>query len=468
MTTTDESQVDLDVPSLAARRLRALCGDRVALPGEPAYRAARTAWNVAVSQLPAATAVPSSAAEVQATVRAAVASGLRVAPQGSGHGAQALAHERLDDVLLLRTTALTEISIDPVRRVARVGAGVLSEDLVVAAAEHGLAALHGSSPDVGVAGLALGGGIGWYARMHGMTSNAVTAIELVTANGELVRTDPEHDPELFWALRGGGGNFGVVTAIELELLQITDVYAGRMVWDIADFERVLRYFNEWAPDAPEEISTSLRAMRFPPVPHVPEEFRGKSVVILDGAVLGDDVRASEILAGFRTLGPLSDSWERVPAASIVRMHMDPEGPTPAVGRGTLLDVLDETTLRAFVTAVGPDAQTSILMAELRQLGGALSRTPLHGGAMATMPGAFAAYFVSVAATPEMAARGAADIDVAVAALSGAENGRQYLNLAERPVDSRMAFGDEGWLRLLEIRDRVDPRGLFVGNHQIRH
>jgi hypothetical protein len=192
------------------------------------------------------------------------------------------------------------------------------------------------------------------------------------------------------------------------------------------------------------------------------------VVILDGAVLGDDVRASEILAGFRTLGPLSDSWERVPAASIVRMHMDPEGPTPAVGRGTLLDVLDEATLRAFVTAVGPDAQTSILMAELRQLGGALSRTPLHGGAMATMPGAFAAYFVSVAATPEMAARGAADIDVAVAALSGAENGRQYLNLAERPVDSRMAFGDEGWLRLLEIRDRVDPRGLFVGNHQIRH
>jgi len=139
MTTTDESQVDLDVPSLAARRLRALCGDRVALPGEPAYHAARTAWNVAVSQLPAATAVPSSAAEVQATVRAAVASGLRVAPQGSGHGAQALAHERLDDVLLLRTTALTEISIDQVRRVARVGAGVLSEDLVVAAAEHGLA-----------------------------------------------------------------------------------------------------------------------------------------------------------------------------------------------------------------------------------------------------------------------------------------------------------------------------------------
>jgi FAD/FMN-containing dehydrogenase len=465
MTTDITPEAPLVVATRAAHELRARCGSVVALPGEPAYDAGRAPWNIAVQQRPAAVATPATADEVAAVVRAAAGAGLRVAPQGTGHGAQSLQGRRLDDVVLLRTTLLDEVTVDPVSRIGRVGAGVLSEQLVDAAAAHGLAALHGSSPDVGVAGLALGGGIGWLAREHGMTCNAVTAIELVTADGVLVRTDAEHDPELFWALRGGGGNYGVVTAIELRLLPIADVYAGQMIWDIAHYEKVLRVWNSWCDGAPDEVSTSLRAMRFPPLPHVPELLRGRSLVILDGAVDAEDSRAERILAPFRALGPEADTWARVPAPSLIRLHGDPEGPTPAVGRGTLVRSLDDDTVAALVATIGPDARTSVLMAELRQLGGAIGRESDGAGAMATMGGAYAAYFLAIAATPELAARGAADIDIAMEPLAAVETGRSYLNLVERRVDPSTAFEPDAWLKLLAVRDRVDPDRMFVGNHE---
>jgi FAD/FMN-containing dehydrogenase len=337
--------------------------------------------------------------------------------------------------------------------------------VVDAAAPHGLACLHGSSPDVGVAGLALGGGIGWYARKLGMAANSVTAVELVTADGRLRRVDAEHDPDLFWAVRGGGGNFGVVTALELRLFDVPDVYAGQLVWELADFERVLRVWNDWAVTAPDEASTSLRAMRFPPIPDIPAHLRGRRLVILDGGILADDDRAAEILARFRALDPVTDTWRRQPAAGIVRMHGDPEGPTPAAGCGGLVDRLDEAALAAYVAAVGPDSPTRVLMAELRQLGGALSRAPEGAGAMATMRGDYAAYFVTITPTPELAALGRAETLRLLGSLDGVAAEGAYLNLAERPVDPSAAFGPEGWSRVLEVRHRYDPAGLFLGNHE---
>jgi FAD/FMN-containing dehydrogenase len=465
MTLEMSDATGVDVPVPAALELRGLCGDLVALPGEEAYAAARTPWNVAIDQRPAAVAVPRTADEVRLVVRAAAAVGLRVAPQGTGHGAQALGERSLADVVLLRTTALTEVSVDPARRTARAGSGAIWEQVVDAATPHGLVALHGSSPDVGVAGLALGGGIGWYARKLGMTSNAVTAVELVTADGRLVRADADHDPDLFWAVRGGGANFGVVTAIEMRLFAVPDVYAGQMVWELADYERVLRVWNDWAPTAPDEVSTSLRAMRFPQVPHVPDHLRGRQLVILDGGILADDDRAAEILAPFRELAPQVDTWRRQPPAALVRMHGDPEGPTPAAGCGTLVDRLGEDDITAFVAAVGPAAETTVLMAELRQLGGALARVPDGAGAMATMRGDYAAYFVAMAPTPEAAEHARAATRRMLAALAGAESGGQYLNLSERPVDPSGAFAPADWTRLLQVRHRADPTGLFLGNHE---
>jgi FAD/FMN-containing dehydrogenase len=460
--TLDATRADLPVP--AALELRGMCGDVVHLPGGPAYDAARTPWNVSVDQRPAAVATPRSVDEVRLVVRSAAAVGLRVAPQGTGHGAQPFTGQDLSDVVLLRTTALTRVTVDAERRVFRAESGAIWGQVVDGAAPYGLAALHGSSPDVGVAGLSLGGGIGWYARKLGMAANAITAVELVTADGRLHRADADHEPELFWAVRGGGGNFGVVTAIEMRLFDVADVYAGQLVWDIADFERVLREWNDWAPEALDEISTSLRAMRFPPLPDIPEHLRGRKVVILDGAVLGTDEQATALLARFRDLAPQVDTWQRVPAAGIVRMHGDPEGPTPAVGCGTLVHRLDEPALRSFVAAVGPEADTSVLMAELRQLGGALAREPEGAGAMATMSGDYAAYFVTIAPVPQLLEPARQATLAMLGSLEAVHSGGEYLNLAERPVDPSGAFGVDRWRRILDVRRRVDPTGLFLGNH----
>ena len=195
------SRLDLDVTGLRS----VLEGD-VVVPGDPTFDEARQAWNLTVDQRPAAVVLPVTAADVAAVVTFAREHDLRVAPQGTGHGASAMGD--LSDTILVRMSSMRGVEIDPEARVARAEAGVIWIEVVEAAAEHGLAALAGSSPDVGVVGYTLGGGLSWLARKHGIGANQVTAIEVVTADGSFVRTDAENEPDLFWALRGGGGSFG--------------------------------------------------------------------------------------------------------------------------------------------------------------------------------------------------------------------------------------------------------------------
>ena len=313
-----------------APALRDLCGGAIALPGDDGYDAARQAFNLAVDQRPAAVAYPADAHEVAAIVRAAREHGLRVAPQATGHNAGPLGS--LDRSILVKTSGIGGVEIDAVNRIARVGAGVLWEEVVDAAAPYGLIALHGSSPNVSVTGYSLGGGMGWLARSHGLQANSVTAIELVTADGELVRTDAQHDPELFWALRGGGGNFGIVTALEFRLYPLSEVYAGMMLWDWTEAERVLTAWAQWAVDAPDHVTTSFRIMQLPPLEELPELLRGRSVVIIDGAVQGDPA----VLDPLRALGPELDLFGMVPAPALVRIHQDPEDPMPSVGDTALI------------------------------------------------------------------------------------------------------------------------------------
>lgn len=454
-------------PCAAARAVREECGSHlVHLPGDPAYETGRVPWNVAIDQRPAAVARIGRVEDVVAVVRAAARHGLRVAPQGTGHGAGPMAGRDLSDVVLVRMDALRRVEIDPQRRLARVAAGALWQDVVGPAAEHGLAALHGSSPDVGVCGYTLGGGIGWYARRHGLACNALTAVELVTSEGRLVRADPAQDPELFWALRGGGGNFGVVTALEFRLFPITDAYAGMLLWDLDRAEPVLRCWANWSAQAPEEVTTALRLLRFPPLPDLPEMLRGRRLVVVDGAVLGDDEQARRLLAPLRGLAPELDTFTRMPATALTRVHMDPEGPTPSVGKSCLLEELDETAIAAFLQGAGPVAQTSLLSAELRHLGGALARRAPGAGALPLLDGAYAAFFVAVAATPDMARQGSADSAAMVEALAASSSGSRYLNLAETAVEVRDAYDTADWLRLRAVRTRLDRHGLFVANHPI--
>lgn len=457
---------DADTSVPAAHALRGLLGGRVHLPGDPGYDAARTPWNLAVDQRPAAVALPRSADEVATVVRAAAAAGLRVAPQSTGHNAGPLAAQGLADVVIVRTSEMGTAIADPTRGIVRVQGGALWEPAVEAAAAHGRAVLHGSSPDVGIAGYTLGGGIGWYARKLGLAANSLTAVELVIADGTLVRADQATNPELFWAVRGGGGSFGVVTALEFEMFDIPTAYAGLLMWDLADIDPVLREWAAWAPSAPDEITTSFRAMRLPPLPELPDFLRGRELVVIDGAVLGSDQRGAELLAGLRALKPELDTFGRVPAKELVRLHMDPEGGAPFTSDSAMLASFPDAAVDAFLAEVGPDARTSLLMAELRQLGGALARPHEGGGVLSSLDGQFATFAGAMAVTPELAAQGHADAVSLTEALSPFSNDRQYLNLAENPVDTRTAYRPEVWARLAGVRSAVDPHGVFVANHPL--
>src|SRR3954447_4153669 len=218
------------LPDHRINALRVLVAGDVAFPGDADWDDARKAWNLAVDQHPTAVVLAESVDDVIATVHFARAHGLQIAPQGTGHGACSL--PSLDNTILLKTSRLRRVEIDARARRARVEAGALWADVVAPAAEQGFVVLHGSSPDVGVVGYTLGGGIGWLARSRGLAANAVTAVEIVTADGRHVRADHETEPDLFWAVRGGGGSFGIVTAIAFEVFETPEFYAGAMLWPV--------------------------------------------------------------------------------------------------------------------------------------------------------------------------------------------------------------------------------------------
>jgi hypothetical protein len=429
------------------------------------WDAACRAFHLTAEQRPAAVALPESEREVVEAVRLAVDAGLRVAPQTTGHNAPPLA-PALHDALLLKTSRLRGVEIDATRRRARVAGGTLWREVVPAAYEHGLATLHGSSPTVGVAGYSLGGGIGWLARSHGLQANSLTAVELVTADGELVRVDEEHEPDLFWALRGGGGNFGVVTALEFDLYPVQHAHAGWLAWDWREAEPVLKRWSDWATGAPDAVTSSARILRLPPAPELPAEIRGRSLVAIDGVVLGDYYTAGALLAPLRELRPEIDTFGTAPAIALARLHMDPEDPIPAVTDDRLLSGLPPEAVEAFVGAAGPESESTLTIAELRQLGGALARTPERHGALPRLDGSFLLFACAVPNGTGTAVAGRVHAERLGAALDPWSNGRRYQNFVERPADPGSFFEPRARRGLEAVKARVDPDGLFRANHPI--
>ncbi|HEX6603201.1 MAG TPA: FAD-binding oxidoreductase [Solirubrobacterales bacterium] len=437
----------------------------ITTPGEDGWDLARQAWNLTAQQHPEAVASPETAEDVQAVVNFARENGLRVAPQGTGHGATSL--RDLSGAILLKTHRMKGVDLDPEAGRARVNAGALSEDIAGAASEHGLVALCGSSPDVGLVGYSLGGGIGWLGRKHGIQCNSLLAIEMVNAQGELVRVDAEREPDLFWALRGGSGNFGAVTAIEFALYEEPDLYAGMLAWPWERSEEVLKRWAEWAPGAPEEITTSARILQFPPIPDIPEFLRGRQLVMIDGAFTGSAEDGEKILAPFRELGPEMDMWQSMPGAGLVRVHGDPEQPVPGITDHRMISELPPEAIDAFVEAAGPGSGSPLLFAELRQLGGAFARPAENGGALTHIEDPFNLFMAAIAMTPEMGQAAEAFAEKLCQTMGPWSSSRCYLNFVERvAVETAGAYGPETFERLKQIRSEVDPDGMFQSNHPL--
>jgi hypothetical protein len=454
-----------DPPGIDPSSLRDRMSGRVSAPGDIDWNEARQAWNVAVDQRPAAVAIPHSADDVIAIVEFANERGLRVTAQGTGHNAGAF--DTLADTILVKTQELRGVEIDAEARVARVAAGTLWIEVTEPASALGLAPLAGSSPDVGVVGYSLGGGASWLARKHGLSSNSVVAIELVTADGELVRADAHNHADLFWALRGGGGNYGVVTHMEIRLYPLTEVYAGMMFWPWERSAEVLKAWAEWTRSAPDEITTSARLMQIPPLPDIPEFLRGRALIVIDGAYVGDETAGAALLQPLRDLGPEMDTFAMIPPVALSRIHMDPEGPMPALGGGgQMLSELTEGTVDAFLAAAGPGSGSPLVMAELRHLGGALGTAPEGHGALARFAGEYVVYSVGIPVTPELAAAIPMRIAAIREALAPWDTGSASLNFTDETVDPARFYGADAYARLRRIKAEVDPERRFRGNHAI--
>ncbi len=454
------------VRSLDLDTLRAASQGPVIGPGEDGWDAAREAWNLTADQHPVAVAAVTNVRDVVAAVDFARQNDLRVAAQATGHAATAI--EDLDQTLLVKTLRLGEIEIDPVTRQARVGAGVLWGDVSVAAAEYGLAGLGGSSPDVGVVGYALGGGIGWLSRAHGLCSNSVTAIELVTAEGELVRADRDHEPDLFWALRGGGGSFGIVTALEMSLVPLKEVYAGGVFWAAEHAAELLAAYRDWAREVPVEMTTAFRFLCLPPIPEVPEPLRATPVVNLVGAFEGDAAEGARLIDKLRAVAPpMMDAFATMPAAGLCHINGDPEQPTPGMTHQTVIRELTDDAIAALLKTAGPGSESPLLAVSLRHLGGALATAPDGAGCLDALEGEFAMYGVGVPFAPEMAGPIATHLDKVVDAVAPWSTGVDYLNLAERPSDSSKAFAPDVYAKLVEVKNAVDPDDLFLASHPVR-
>jgi FAD/FMN-containing dehydrogenase len=441
----------------------AASSDVLVFPTDPGWDEARRAWNLAVDQRPAVVALPESVEDVVAAVDYARTLGLRIAVQGTGHGAPA---RSLDGTLLVNTSRMTGVEIDPRGLTARVAAGTVWGDVVRAATPHGLTALHGSAPDVGVVGYSLGGGIGWLARKHGLSSSSVLSAQVVTAGGEVVRADAEANAELFWALRGGGGSFGIVTELQIALYPVSEAYAGWLAWPVDRAAEVLGAWASWTKDAPEDVTSVGRLLQIPPIPEMPEPLRGRQFVVVEAAYLGTEEDGRELLQPLRDLGPELDTFAVVPAAALSELHQDPPGPVPGRGEGWLLDGFDADAAAMLANAAGMDGTAPLISVEVRHLDGALGRPDPNGGVLSHFEATYAVYSVGMAPSPAVVPLIDQRIGEIRAAVGPWLSRSTYFNFAERDVDASSLYPEGVYERLAEIRAEVDPDGVFRAKHGI--
>jgi hypothetical protein len=454
----------MNTPSTAAPRttqtLKAAIAGQVFVWGEAGYDQGRRAWNLAVDQRPAVVVEAESAADVAQAVRYARAHGIRIAPQGTGHGA-----EPLDGAMLLRTTRMRKVRIDPAARTARAEAGAVWEDVTVPAGQQGLAALAGSSPDVGVTGYTLGGGLGWLARRYGLAANSVTAAELVTPGGDLVRADAGHEPDLFWAVRGGGG-VGVVTALEMRLYPVRELYAGVLFFPIARAAEVLHAWREWTATVPDEITSLAHLLRLPPLPELPEPLRGRAFVMVEAAYLGDADAGVELTGPLRRLGPERDTFAMIPAPALGQLNMDPSQPVPSEGDGAFLAGFPAAAIDALVAVTGPDAQTPPDSIEVRHLGGALARPAPGGGAQPSIDASYLLFAAGFAPTPGLTGPVRAHVQAVKDTLAPWHASYDYYNFEETPAPAAAVLPPASHRRLQQIKAAHDPDQMIRSAHPV--
>jgi hypothetical protein len=445
--------------------LRAAVRGAVTAPDDPGYDAARAAFEVGADQRPVAVVEPVDADDVAAVVGVARRAGVAVTAQAGGHGATG----GLEDAILVRTHGLRAIEVDAGARRARVGAGVRWGELHARTAPLGLYGPSGSAPGVSVVGYALGGGLSWFGRAHGFGANSVLAVELVDAAGEQRRVTADTDPELFWALRGGGGSFGLVTAVEIALYAAPSIYGGQLMWPGEAAGDVLRAWRRWVDTAPEELTSVATVFQFPPLPDVPAELHGRWVAWVGFAYAGDEASGGALAAPLREAlpEPMMDDVRAMGADELGSIAKEPTEPLPALLRSELLDDVTDASIDALLGLVGPGTESGLLFVQLRHLGGALGRAPEVPSAASHLASPFMAYAIGVPmGGPAHAAAIAETLRAFTGALAPVASGRAVLTFLAPGEDMRRVYDEDVLDRLRAVKERVDRDGVIRGNHAL--
>ncbi|MDQ5818736.1 MAG: FAD-binding oxidoreductase [Actinomycetota bacterium] len=454
------------IPAQAVEQLRARLRGALLRPGEEGYDEARAAWNLNARQRPAAVVMAEEASDVLAVVHFARNLGLGVGVMATGHGVGAPS----DGGLLVNTSLMRGVRVDPVARTARVEAGALWKDVIPEAQAHGLAGLAGSAPHVGVVGYTMGGGFGWLGRRYGLNSASVTDADVVTADGELLRLSADVNADLFWGLKGGGGNFGIVTSLEFRLYPLTTVYGGAVFYPVEKAREVLDLYARWSAGLPDEMTTAVAFMNVLPLPSLPEPLQGRSVVVVKGCYCGEKpAEGEEMFRPVREgLGEhIIDTFGEMPVAAMDAISKDPVDPMGVIQHAEMLSDLSPEAIDALVRVAG--AGSPLIMLEIRQLGGALARTPEHLNPMGSGEARFSMNAIGATFTPETAEAIKAHIANLVEATRPYQTGETFFNFLEvDPAEDRVraAYPPEDWERLVALKVEHDPENIFRFNRNI--
>jgi FAD/FMN-containing dehydrogenase len=442
--------------------LRAELRGQVLAPDDAGYDQARTIFYGGFDQRPQVIVRPADAAEVARVVTLARDSGLELAVRSGGHSPAG--HSLSDGGIVLDLSAMRDLDIDPEARTARAQTGLTAGEYTTAAAEHGLATGFGDTGSVGIGGITLSGGVGYLVRKHGLTIDSLLAAELVTADGELVTASEQEHPDLFWAIRGGGGNFGVATRFRYRLHPVDQVVGG-MLFLPATPEVIAGLIAE-SEAAPEELSGILNVMVAPPMPFVPAEHHGKLIVIAMLVYAGDPDAGQRALAPFRALAtPLADMLRPMPYPEIYPPEEEGFHPT-AVGHTMFMDTVDEPVAKTILEYLQA-SDAPVRVTQLRVLGGAMARVPADATAFAHRGSRIMANVAAFYEGPADKPARQAWVDELSAALRQDDGGAYVGFLGEDgPGRVQEAYPASTWERLAAVKRRYDPANLFRRNHNV--
>lgn len=457
------------IDDAAIAELRQQVGGSVLLPGDSGYEAECMTFNLMSKVKPLIAVGVTSAHDVQACVRFAAKRRLAVGVLATGHQMPCSA----DRAVLINMSRMQAVQIDPIARLARVEGGTRWQHVLDETDTHGLAAVSGTSPTVGVVGYHLGGGASpILGRKYGYAADHIQAAEIVTADGQLRRITAQSQPDLFWALCGGKGNFGVVTALEFRLFPLERFYGGGLFFAGEHAAKVLHRWREWAMHLPIHMNTSVAFLRLPSLPAVPEPLRDKLTLHLRFSSLESQDEAEQTLADMRGVAPtVIDTVAGMRYRQSGSMFTDPPAPAAWVDRSTALRALPAKAIDALVAAIGPDSGSRLGFVELRLLGGALHCQPDRPN---SIPGRSALWsvFGSGGGRPDLVAQVEENLSSLVNALAPWSQDEIMPNLLGKgqgatPAELSAIYGHERYERLVTLKRLYDPRNMFCVNHNIR-